>query len=306
MTIKIKQDEKLKKQKKIKKTTKKKSSGSIKRDINLAIPYRNSINIVSRKKKRKSNKKIIRKIVMLFFVICLAFSSVYAYNHLKKYLCSLDRFFIEDIEITGCKNVTESEIRQLIPFEAGEVSSLEISLGQLEKKLKDHKSELKDISMHRTNWGKKIVVSLTERVPEVFVNIGEEKKGLDFDNKPFNLKGNMKDMKIPTIVFSNDEEKSSLLNFYKQIKNYISNIIPEITEIKYGEVEDIVLVMSNKTNIYWGLPKEKKNEKKAKRLKKVLKDLSTKNKDIKSIDLSFVDSNKNKVIVDTFREEKSI
>jgi hypothetical protein len=51
MTIKIKQDEKLKKQKKIKKTTKKKSSGSIKRDINLAIPYRNSINIVSRKKK---------------------------------------------------------------------------------------------------------------------------------------------------------------------------------------------------------------------------------------------------------------
>ena len=290
----------------VKKTTKKKSSGSIKRDINLAIPYRNSINIVSRKKKRKSNKKIIRKIVMLFFVICLAFSSVYAYNHLKKYLCSLDRFFIEDIEITGCKNVTESEIRQLIPFEAGEVSSLEISLGQLEKKLKDHKSELKDISMHRTNWGKKIVVSLTERVPEVFVNIGEEKKGLDFDNKPFNLKGNMKDMKIPTIVFSNDEEKSSLLNFYKQIKNYISNIIPEITEIKYGEVEDIVLVMSNKTNIYWGLPKEKKNEKKAKRLKKVLKDLSTKNKDIKSIDLSFVDSNKNKVIVDTFREEKSI
>ena len=216
MTIKIKQDEKLKKQKKIKKTAKKKSSGSVKRDINLAIPYRNSINIVSRKKKRKSNKKIIRKIIMLFFVVCLAFSSVYAYNHLKNYLCSLDRFFVEDIEITGCKNVTESEIRQLIPFEAGEVSSLEISLGQLEKKLKEHKAELKDISMHRTNWGKKIVVSLTERVPEVFINIGEDKKGLDFDNKPFNLKGNMKYMRIPTIVFNNDEEKSSLLNFYKQ------------------------------------------------------------------------------------------
>ena len=83
MTIKIKQDEKLKKQKKIKKTTRKKSSGSIKRDINLSIPYRNSISIVSRKNKRKSNKKIVRKIIMLLFVVCLAFSSVYAYNHLK-------------------------------------------------------------------------------------------------------------------------------------------------------------------------------------------------------------------------------
>ncbi len=305
MAIRIIQDKSSKKKKTAKKTAKKKST-SVKRDINLSVPYRNSISIVSRKNKRKSNKKIVRKIIMLLFVICLAFSSVYAYNHLKTYLCSLERFFVEDIEITGCKNVTESEIRQLIPFEAGEVSSLEISLGQLEKKLKKHKAELKDISMYRTNWGKKIVVSLTERVPEVFVTIGEEKKGLDFDNKPFNLKGTMKDMRIPTIVFNNDEEKNSLLTFYKQIKKYIVNIIPEITEIKYGEVDDIVLVMNDKTRVYWGLPKDSKNERKADKLKQVLADLSKKNKDVKSIDLSLLDSNKNKVVVDTFKEEKSI
>ena len=305
MAIRIIQDKSSKKKKTAKKTAKKKST-SVKRDINLSVPYRNSISIVSRKNKRKSNKKIVRKIIMLLFVICLAFSSVYAYNHLKTYLCSLERFFVEDIEITGCKNVTESEIRQLIPFEAGEVSSLEISLGQLEKKLKEHKAELKDISMYRTNWGKKIVVSLTERVPEVFVTIGEEKRGLDFDNKPFNLKGTMKDMRIPTVVFNNDEEKNSLLTFYKQIKKYIVNIIPEITEIKYGEVDDIVLVMNDKTRVYWGLPKDSKNEKKADKLKQVLADLSRKNKDVKSIDLSLLDSNKNKVVVDTFKEEKSI
>ena len=305
MAIRIIQDKSSKKKKTAKKTAKKKST-SVKRDINLSVPYRNSISIVSRKNKRKSNKKIVRKIIMLLFVICLAFSSVYAYNHLKTYLCSLERFFVEDIEITGCKNVTESEIRQLIPFEAGEVSSLEISLGQLEKKLKEHKAELKDISMYRTNWGKKIVVSLTERVPEVFVTIGEEKRGLDFDNKPFNLKGTMKDMRIPTVVFNNDEEKNSLLTFYKQIKKYIVNIIPEITEINYGEVDDIVLVMNDKTRVYWGLPKDSKNEKKADKLKQVLADLSRKNKDVKSIDLSLLDSNKNKVVVDTFKEEKSI
>ena len=305
MAIRIIQDKSSKKKKTVKKTAKKKST-SVKRDINLAVPYRNSISIVSRKNKRKSNKKIVRKIILLLFVICLAFSSVYAYNHLKTYLCSLDRFFVEDIEITGCKNVTESEIRQLIPFEAGEVSSLEISLGQLEKKLKEHKAELKDISMYRTNWGKKIVVSLTERVPEVFVTVGEEKKGLDFDNKPFNLKGNMKDMKIPTIMFNNDVEKISLLNFYKQIKDYILNIVPKITEIRYGEVDDIILVMNDKTCIYWGSPKESKNKRKSAKLKQVLEDLSTKNKNIKSIDLSLLDSNKNKVVVDTFKEEKSI
>lgn len=305
MAIRIIQDKLSKKKKKVRKTAKKKST-SVKRDINLAVPYRNSISIVSKKNKRKSNEKFVRKIILLVFVICLAFSSVYAYNYLKTYLCSLERFFVEDIEITGCKNVTESEIRQLIPFEAGEVSSLEISLGQLEKKLKEHKAELKDISMYRTNWGKKIVVSLTERVPEVFVTIGEEKKGLDFDNKPFNLKGTMKDMRIPTIVFNSDEEKKSLLTFYKHIKKYIANIIPEITEIKYGEVDDIVLVMNDKTCIYWGLPKDSKNERKADKLKQVLVDLSRKNKDVKSIDLSLLDSNKNKVVVDTFREEKSI
>ena len=304
MAIKIKQNAKLKKQ--IKKTAKKKSGSSVKRDINLSIPYRNNISIARKKNKKKVNKNFVRKIIMSLLVVCLAFSSVYIYNHLKNYLCSLDRFFVEDMEIIGCKNVTESEIRQLIPFEVGEVSSLEISLSQLKKKLKAHKSELKDISMYRTNWGKKIVVSLTERVPEVFINIGDEKKGLDFDNKPFNLKGNMKDMKIPIVMFNNDTEKISLLNFYKQIKGHILDVVPEITEIRYGDVDDIILVMNDKTYIYWGLPKESKNKRKADKLKQVLKDLSAKNKNTKSIDLSFFDSNKNKVVVETFKEEKSI
>ena len=41
-------------------------------------------------------------------------------------------------------------------------------------------------------------------------------------------------------------------------------------------------------------------------LEQVLGDLSVKNIDVKSIDLSFVDDNKNKVVVDIFNEEKSI
>jgi hypothetical protein len=64
--------------------------------------------------------------------------------------------------------------------------------------------------------------------------------------------------------------------------------------------------MNDKTRVYWGLPKDSKNERKADKLKQVLADLSKKNKDVKSIDLSLLDSNKNKVVVDTFKEEKSI
>ena len=161
------------------------------------------------------------------------------------YLCTLDRFFIDSIEITGCKNVTRSEIMNILPFKVGE-SSFAVELRQAEKTFKKNKSELKDVSMTRENWGKKIVVSLTERIPEVFVSIDDKNLGLDFDNKPFNLRGNMSDMQIPTLIFNSDEERANLLTFYKNIKKYISNLVPEITEIKYGEVEDIILKMNNK------------------------------------------------------------
>ena len=305
MAIKIIKEKTSKKKKVIRKPTKRKTSTNVKRDINLSISYRNGLNVLSRKTKKKSNKKIVRKIIMLLFVICLAFSTVYAYNHLMTYLCSLERFFVEDIEITGCQNITESEIKKLIPFEAGEKSLIELKLGQLEKKLKKQKAELKDINISRT-WDKKVVVSVTERLPEVFIDVDDKKVGIDFDNIPFNLRGNMAYMKIPTLVFNSDDERKKLLIFYKQIKNYILSFLPQITEIKYGDVDDIILVINNKTNVYWGLPKENKNEKKSEMLGQVLNDLYAKNKDVKSIDLSLIDDNKNKVVVDIFNEEKSI
>ena len=303
MTIKIIQDKTSKKKKTVKKIAKKKKNGNIKRNIDLSITYRsNAINIISRNNKKKSNKKIFRKIVVLLFIICLAFSTVFAYNHLKSYLCSLERFFIDSIEVTGCRNITKSEIINILPFKVGE-SSIAIGLRQAEKKLKRYKTELKDISMSRTNWGKKVIVSLVERSPEVFIYIDDKILGLDFDNKPFNLRGNMLDMRIPILNFKSDEERKNLLNFYSQIKVYILNLIPDIREIKYGDIDDIILIMNNEACVYWGLPKENKNKEKAEKLKQVLYDLSLKNKKVKSIDLSFLDYEKNKIVVDLFDEK---
>lgn len=304
MAIRIIQDKTAKKKKTKRKVTAKKSNSSITRHTTMTIS-RKKINIV-KGNNNKFIKKLVRRIFILLFVVSLAFSSVYAYNHwMMPYLCSLERFFIDTIEVTGCKNVTESEIINLVPFDVGQ-SSFEVNLGRLEKDLKESKPELKNVFAHRTNNFKKIVISLTERVPEVFVSIDNEKKGLDFDNKPFNLKGDMANMKIPTIIFNDDEEKLFLLNFYKQIKNHISDIIPEITEIKYSKLDDIILTMNNKTSIYWGLDDKKKNGKKATRLQQVVKDLNNKNKYARSIDLSFIDNNKNKIIVDIVNEEQSI
>ena len=296
MAIKIIQD-KTSKKKTTKKTAKKKSSSRNTRYVEMTMPY-NTISLSSRSgsKKKKASKKLILKFVMLVFIVCLCFSSVYAYNHLKTYLCSLERFFIDTIEITGCNNVAESEIKKLIPFEVGE-SSFAVNLGRAEKELKNFSAEIKDISIYRTNWGKKIVVSLTERLPEVFINDGDKKLGLDFDNKPFNLRGHMFSMSIPTLVFNSDDERKDLLTFYYKIKNKLGGLVSQITEIKYGEVEDIVLTINDKTALYWGLPQDNKTDEKIKKLNKVLEKLSWKTNNVDYIDLSFIDGNKNKVFV---------
>ncbi len=304
MAIKIIKDKAPKKRKPIKKTVNKKAkNGYTTRHTDLAMTY-GSISI-GRGRKKSLSKKIFKKIFKLLFVGCLAFASFFAYNHLMSYLCTLDRFFIDSIEITGCNNVTESEIKKLIPFEVGD-SSFAVRLGQAEKEMKEYKSELKDISMSRHNWGKKIVVSLTERVPEVFVSIDDKNFGLDFDNKPFSLRGNMFDMKIPTLKFADIEQRTFLLNFYKKIKKYVPNLVPEITEIKYGEIDDIVLTLNNRTAVYWGLPKENKNKEKTDKLQQILSDLSKKNKEAKNIDLSFIDDDKNRVIVKLFVEQEGV
>ena len=157
MTAKIIKEKKIQKNNKSKKTIKGSAKKSVKKkSVNSryvkpvvltqvqASHYgiRSIVKPEDKKKERKNeikkvSKKIFLKILILLFVICLAFSSVYAYNRLMTYLSSLERFFIDNIEITGCNNVTESEIINTIPFKVGE-TSIGINLWQLEKDLKEN------------------------------------------------------------------------------------------------------------------------------------------------------------------------
>jgi len=140
--------------------------------------------------------------------------------------------------------------------------------------------------------------------PFTFIDVNDKRFGLDFDDKPFNLRGNMSSMNIPTLIFNNDEERKELLSFYRTIKSRLKKVVPDISEIKYGEVEDIILTVNGKTDIFWGDPKEKNADDKIFKLKKVLDYLATTDKSIERIDLSFLDINKNKVLVKYFMVDK--
>lgn len=245
---------------------------------------------------KKYNRNFFKFLFKFMFLICMAAICVSGLILLKEYLYANENFFIDEIEIEGCKNITKSEIIKTLPFQVGE-SLLKIELCDTKKNLEKNKPELKSVSISR-NWSdKKVVISLKERVPEVFANIEDKKMGLDFDNKPFDLIGNMSTMTIPIITFKNDEERKILLTFFKYAKEYIKDLIPKITDIKCGDVDDIILTLDNKINIYWGLPKENKIEDKSYKLQKILNDVIKRELDIQTIDLSYIDENKNMVMV---------
>lgn len=304
MAIKINNGQSSLRPKKTSKTTRKKTSSTkrvFKKPISLAVahPLRSRVS-----RNHNSGGKFFGFLFKLVGVACLVVLSVFGFNYSKSYLYANENFFIDSIEINGCTNVTPSEIMQILPFQTGD-SLLKVELCEAEKSLGKTKAELKNISMSRNWLDKKVVISLKERVPEVFISLEDKKMGLDFDNMPFDLRGNMSNMKIPVLTFSNNDERKSLLNFFHQVKGQINNLITEITEIKFGEVEDVVLTLNDKTNIYWGLPKENKIEEKSYKLQKILNDLSNKKCEIESIDLSFLDNNKNMIVVKKLVNEEN-
>jgi len=233
-------------------------------------------------------KRIIRLILILVIIIFLAV----LFKKCKNYICSCEKFEIETIEITGCKNVTQVEIIELVPFKTGD-NLFRVDLSDAEEKIKILKPELKDITMLR-RW-KRVLIKLKERQPEVFIPQGETLVGLDFDNISFGLRGHMFEMKIPVLSCSSKEERLSLLEFVKLLKPHIKDFIHRITEIKYGEVNDIIFIIDGKTTVYWGDFYKNEIKNKAKRMLVVFEDASQKYANIEYIDLRFLE--KDKVIV---------
>jgi len=240
----------------------------------------------------RNNDINYKKIARLFLVLILIVLVVVLFTKVKRYLYTCEKFQIQNIEIVGYQNVTQIEIKELVPFKIGD-NLFKVDLSDAEDKIKILKPELKDITMLR-RW-KRVLIKLKERQPEVFILQGTSLIGLDFDNISFGLRGHMFDMKIPVLIYTTTEERLKLLEFVKLLKPYVKDFMQKIKEIKFGEVDDIILIINKKTIVYWGEFKKNEWKKKTKKMLFVFDDATKKYTNIDYIDLTFLE--KDKVIV---------
>ncbi len=248
------------------------------------------------KKRKKSFSGLFKGIVKLCICACFVAAGFYGYKFTLGYLYACDKLLIEDIEVIGCNNVTKTEIKELIPFKEGD-NLVKVDLSKAEKEMLHCKSELKDINMTRKWMSKKIMIVLEERHPEAFVQKDGKMSGLDFDNIPFTLRGNMFNMKVPVLACSSDKYRFELLKFLKILKPYAGDFISRITEIKIGPDQDIIFVVDNKTIVYWGSIKKNSINDKIKKMISALEDALNKYGAVEYMDLTFLDENKNKIIL---------
>ena len=229
-----------------------------------------------------------RRLGKLFVYICLiTLLCALVYIGGKKlvgYVYASESIMVKEIDVTGCKNVTKTEIKELLPFKIGD-NLLKINLSEAEEEIKKVKPELMDISINR-RW-QKVRVKLYERTPEAFVMSGGEMMGVDFENKPFPLRGFMSGMKIPVIKYKLEDERGDILNFIKIFKPACDDFINNIAEIKYSNSGDIVFTTNDGIVIYWGDERHEYIKHKFDKFRKIYADAVTKHKDIEHIDMTF-------------------
>lgn len=232
------------------------------------------------KKKQKASFRII-----LYTVICILV--VFGmYIMCKKFMNIVYRsniMIIKDIAITGSKNITKTEIRELIPFNIGD-NILKINLSQAEKEIKSLKPELKNIVMRRA-WHK-VKIKLYERTSEAFVENNGELLGIDFDDITFPLRGFMREDKVPRINYKTDKERKQLLVFVKRLKNTGVGFLSDILEINMSSTGDIVFVLNSNTIVFWGDDVSEQLCDKFKKFQKIYVDAIAKYKNIEYIDLT--------------------
>jgi cell division protein FtsQ len=236
------------------------------------------------------NKKV-RKILKFFFYLVFLGGIIYGLyfgiNELLSIAYKSDKIIIKDINIVGAKNITKAEIKELLPFKIGD-NLLKVKLSETESEIKKLKLELKNIVINR-RW-QKIKIKLYERTPEAFVMQNDEICGIDFDDKPFPLRGFMSEMKIPKIVYKSDEERKYLLDFIKRFKFVCDGFLDNILEIRINNTDDIIFVTVNNMTIIWGEEMAEHLLNKFKKFRKVYEDAISRYKQIEYINMNLYSS----------------
>ncbi len=234
------------------------------------------------KKGRKLGKAAVYLILLALFVFLIYLGG----KKIVEIAYAADSMEIKDIEVVGCKNVTKTEIKALLPFKVGD-NLLKVDLAAAANEIKKVKPELKNISINR-RW-QKVRVKLYERTPEAFVYVGKELYGIDFEDKPFPLRGFMSGMKIPKIIYKTKEERAKLLKFIKRFKPVCNGFLDNIEVIKFSSTNDIIFVTHDDTIIYWGDERPEYLSHKFDKFEKIYVDAMSKHKKIEYIDMTLYD-----------------
>lgn len=287
---------------KIKKYNSSKRTYTYKRNFSSGYSYS------GKKRKNSSFKKIfsftfklLKPVLILGTIFVVIF---YAFKFTSSKIYASDMLLIENIEVNGCKNVVATEIKELVYFKVGD-KLLRINLSRAQKEIQKEKPELKMISMSRSWKNKSVSIELVERKPEVFIYQNKNLFGLDFDNMPFPLIGNMVDTQVPVLKYKTVPERTELLNFIKISKPYMDSFFSQIKEIYLEEItNDVVFITREGVKIFFGQIKKNDIENKIKKMLQILNDSNKRFDGLEYVDLTFLDLSKNKVIVKSIQKEQ--
>ncbi len=199
---------------------------------------------------------------------------------------TLDYFSIKKITIKNNKIVKTSEIKNYSNYSLGE-NIFRFNKNNLRKKL------INDIYIRDVNVKKKypntIEITVEETKDICYFQLGKDKFFVDSDYNVVKNKNRIDYTKIAKIDGAN-ENLSKISNlqsdekFYEFIKNlYDNKILDQLVGIDIYNANDITLLTKNEIKVFFGDLNE--SEKKSNNLYKILKEISTKSINTKSVDI---------------------
>lgn len=199
---------------------------------------------------------------------------------------TLDYFSIKKITIKNNKIVKTSEIKNYSNYSLGE-NIFRFNKNNLRKKL------INDIYIRDVNVKKKypntIEITVEETKDICYFQLGKDKFFVDSDYNVVKNKNRIDYTKIAKIDGAN-ENLSKISNlqsdekFYEFIKNlYDNKILDQLVGIDIYNANDITLLTKNEIKVFFGDLNE--SEKKSNNLYKILKEISTKSINPKSVDI---------------------
>lgn len=199
---------------------------------------------------------------------------------------TLDYFSIKKITVKNNKIVKTTEIKNYSNYSLGE-NIFRFNKNNLRKKLS------KDIYIRDANVKKKypdtIEITIEETKDICYFQLGKDRFFVDSDYNVVKNKNRIDYTKIVKIDGGN-ENLSKINNlqsdekFYEFIKNLYSNkILDQLVGIDIYNANDITLLTKNEIKVFFGDLNE--SEKKSNNLFKILKEISTKSINTKTVDI---------------------